>query len=76
MQTQLLIGGRLLAGEGPVLYPELTKDPIPPRYPDAAQLALIAAELLAAGGPMPPAQPLYLRHPDAQVPGKPKRVTP
>jgi hypothetical protein len=65
-----------VAGEGPVLYPELTKEPIPPRYPDAAHLALIAVERLAAGGPLEPPEPLYLRHPDARVPGKPKRVTP
>jgi tRNA threonylcarbamoyl adenosine modification protein YeaZ len=65
-----------VAGEGPVLYPELGACPIPPRYPDAAQLAEIAAERLAEGGPVEPPEPLYLRRPDAQVPGKPKRVTP
>jgi tRNA threonylcarbamoyl adenosine modification protein YeaZ len=65
-----------VAGEGPVLYPEMTKEAIPPLYPDAGQLGLMAAELLAAGGPLEPVVPLYLRRPDAQVPGKPKRVTP
>jgi tRNA threonylcarbamoyl adenosine modification protein YeaZ len=65
-----------VAGEGPVLYPEMTKEPILPVYPDAAQLAVIAAEVLASGGPVGPPEPLYLRRPDAQVPGKPKRVTP
>ncbi len=65
-----------VAGEGPLLYPELGGDPIPPRYPDAAQLAAIAAQRLAEHAPYPPAAPLYLRRPDARVPGKPKRVTP
>ena len=65
-----------VAGEGPALYPELGGCPIPPRYPDAAQLAQIAAERLARGDPPGPAEPLYLRRPDARVPGKTKRVTP
>ncbi len=73
--AQLPAGCRM-AGEGPVLYPELTAEPIPPRYPAAAQLAEIAAERLAGGAPALPADPLYLRRPDARVPGKPKRVTP
>lgn len=64
-----------VAGEGPVLYPELSGDPIPPRHPDAALLAEFAAERLAEGLPVPPPEPLYLRRPDAAVPGKPKRVT-
>jgi tRNA threonylcarbamoyl adenosine modification protein YeaZ len=65
-----------IAGEGPVLYPELGGHPIPPRYPDAAQLAGIAARRLADHAPVGPVEPLYLRRPDARVPGKPKRVTP
>jgi tRNA threonylcarbamoyl adenosine modification protein YeaZ len=64
-----------VAGEGPVLYPELSADPIPPRYPEAAHLAEIAAASLAEGRPVSPPEPLYLRRPDARVPGKPKRVT-
>ena len=28
------------------------------------------------GAPAAPAEPLYLRRPDARVPGPPKRVTP
>ena len=65
-----------VAGEGPVRYPELTAEPIPPSYPAAGQLAEIAAERITAGAPVSPAEPLYLRRPDARVPGKPKRVTP
>lgn len=70
--------GRALpvAGEGACLYPELLGEPIPPRYPGAAALAALAAGELAAGRPLPPPEPLYLRRPDARVPGPPKRVTP
>jgi tRNA threonylcarbamoyl adenosine modification protein YeaZ len=65
-----------VAGEGPALYPELAACPIPPRYPDAALLAEIAAECLAEHGPSGSPEPLYLRRPDAREPGPPKRVTP
>lgn len=70
-----------VAGEGAELYAELGACPIPPRYPDAAQLAAIGVQRLAglsaprlAGLEL--AEPLYLRRPDAQVPGRPKRVLP
>lgn len=65
-----------VAGEGPALYPELAACPIPPRYPDAAQLAEIAAQRLAEHGRSGPPEPMYLRRPDAREPGQPKRVTP
>jgi len=65
-----------VAGQGPELYPELAGEPIPPPYPDAGLLAEIAAQRLAHGAPDGPPEPLYLRRPDARVPGKPKRVTP
>jgi tRNA threonylcarbamoyladenosine biosynthesis protein TsaB len=71
-----LPAGYPVAGEGPELYPGLTDEPLLPRYPAAAQLARIVAEREAAGAPALPAEPLYLRKPDARVPGKPKRVTP
>ncbi len=64
-----------VAGQGPVLYPELGGYPIPPAYPEAVQLAEIAMRRLADGVPGEPPEPLYLRRPDARVPGKPKRVT-
>ena len=35
-----------------------------------------AAERLAGAARLEPPEPLYLRRPDARVPGKPKRVTP
>jgi tRNA threonylcarbamoyl adenosine modification protein YeaZ len=65
-----------VAGEGPVLYPDLGGDPIPPRYPDAVHLAAIASQRLAERVPYGTPEPLYLRRPDARVPGRPKRVTP
>ena len=65
-----------VAGEGAALYPGMAACAISPRYPDAARLAEIAAERLAEHAPPEPAEPLYLRRPDASVPGKPKRVTP
>ena len=68
--------GYPVAGEGPLRYPELTAEPIAPRYPAAAQLAEMAVARLASGAAALPAEPLYLRRPDARVPGKPKRVTP
>jgi tRNA threonylcarbamoyl adenosine modification protein YeaZ len=70
-----LPGGYPAAGAGPVLYPGLTAEPLPPRYPAAAQLAEIVAERIIRGAPVAAAEPLYLRKPDARVPGKPKRVT-
>ena len=63
-----------VAGAGGQLYPEAFGSVIAPAYPDARTLCgLVArqshAELL-------PAEPLYLRRPDARVPGPPKQVTP
>jgi tRNA threonylcarbamoyl adenosine modification protein YeaZ len=71
-----ITGSGPVAGEGRVLYPDLGGDPIPPRYPDAVYLAGIAAQRLAERVPYGLPEPLYLRRPDAQVPGRPKRVTP
>jgi tRNA threonylcarbamoyladenosine biosynthesis protein TsaB len=63
-----------VAGEGGLLYPAAFSTVIEPAYPDARALCAIVAtdnheNLL-------PAEPLYLRRPDARVPGAPKRVTP
>lgn len=65
-----------VAGEGAVAYPSLLGEPIEPRYPSAATLAALAAQRLAAGERLLAPEPLYLRRPDARVPGPPKRVTP
>jgi hypothetical protein len=65
-----------VAGEGPWLYPEVFSCPVGPRYPSASVLADFAYERIVADAPLLPAQPLYLRRPDARVPGPPKRVLP
>jgi len=73
-----LPAGSPVAGQGPRLYAELAApfDVIEPAYPDAADLASIAADRIAKGLRAEPPEPLYLRRPDAREPGKPKRVTP
>ncbi len=74
------IGGAALlpvAGTGGQLYPEAFGPVIGPAYPDARVLCEIVAG--RPGGPerppLLPAEPLYLRRPDAREPGPPKRVT-
>ncbi len=47
-------------------------------YPLAGALAALAAEHLASGtgdGVLTSPSPIYLRRPDARVPGPPKKVT-
>ncbi|GAA1278456.1 tRNA (adenosine(37)-N6)-threonylcarbamoyltransferase complex dimerization subunit type 1 TsaB [Sphaerisporangium rubeum] len=49
-----------------------------PEYPSGGALAALAAERLAAEDPgdvLTQARPIYLRRPDARVPGPPKKVT-
>jgi tRNA threonylcarbamoyl adenosine modification protein YeaZ len=65
-----------VAGAGAILYPGLLGEPIGPEHPAAGTLALLTSQRLAARLPMLPPEPLYLRRPDARVPGPPKRVTP
>jgi tRNA threonylcarbamoyl adenosine modification protein YeaZ len=67
--------GLLTAGAGALLYPGVLGEHIEPSYPAAGTLAGIAARQLAAGEPGSGAEPIYLRRPDARVPGPPKRVT-
>ena len=69
-----LPAGLPVAGEGAHAYPELLGEPIAPRYPSAATAAAWCAARLAAGEPLGPPDPLYLRRPDARVPGAPKSV--
>ncbi len=70
-----LPAGYPVAGEGGALYPELTGEPLAPRYPSAARLAELAAARRAGGEQPAPPEPLYLRRPDAREPGPLKRVT-
>ncbi len=67
--------GVLAAGAGALLYPGVLGEPIGPSYPAAGTLARLAARQLTAGLPATGAEPIYLRRPDARVPGPPKRVT-
>jgi tRNA threonylcarbamoyl adenosine modification protein YeaZ len=68
--------GGPVAGVGAVLYPGLLGDRIEPEYPAAGALARLITQRQAAQLPMDPPEPLYLRRPDARIPGPPKRVTP
>jgi len=65
-----------VAGAGGQLYPQAFGEVIEPAYPDAGTLCGLVAARIAAGQPVLPAEPLYLRRPDAREPGPPKRVTP
>jgi tRNA threonylcarbamoyl adenosine modification protein YeaZ len=67
--------GALAAGAGSLLYPGALGEPIGPSYPAAGTLARLVAQQLATGVPATGAAPIYLRRPDARVPGPPKRVT-
>jgi tRNA threonylcarbamoyl adenosine modification protein YeaZ len=67
--------GILAAGAGALLYPGVLGQPIEPSYPAAGTLARLAAGQFAAGAPGTGAEPIYLRRPDARVPGPPKPVT-
>ncbi|MGC5167763.1 tRNA (adenosine(37)-N6)-threonylcarbamoyltransferase complex dimerization subunit type 1 TsaB [Luteimicrobium sp. DT211] len=76
--------GAVVVGRGAALYPELGEaasaatDPEAsgdaPDLPDPVVLARLALARHAAGEDLPTA-PLYLRRPDAQVPGAPKRAS-
>jgi tRNA threonylcarbamoyladenosine biosynthesis protein TsaB len=66
-----------VAGTGGRLYPEAFGAVIGPAYPDARALCKIVAGRPPGPRrpPLLPAEPLYLRRPDAREPGPPKRVT-
>jgi tRNA threonylcarbamoyl adenosine modification protein YeaZ len=80
----LPVAGLPVAGQAVSLYPDQLGEPIWPEHPSAAVLAGLVAEATgpaAANGALAPVvllppEPLYLRRPDAQIPGPPKRVTP
>ena len=70
---QIGFSGLPVAGRGALLYPDVLGQPLPPLDPGAADLARLAV----AGEPyLNEPEPLYLRRPDAQVPGARKRVRP
>ena len=55
------------------VWPQLNRSPH--RYPDPVALVQLAADRIRAHAPGEPLTPLYLRRPDAVVPGAPKPVT-
>jgi tRNA threonylcarbamoyl adenosine modification protein YeaZ len=61
-----------VAGAGPVLYPDAFPTVLVPEAPDAGWLAHVVAEELAE---LVDPEPIYLRRPDAAVPGPAKRVS-
>ena len=68
------VDGRPVVGRGAELYPAELGPRVGPLDPAAGVLAELAAAELAAGRPLLPPDPLYLRRPDAVVPGPPKPV--
>ena len=62
----------LVVGAGPVLYPDLFSRTGGPTGPDAATLAAVVAQERAE---LVAPEPVYLRRPDAVVPGPPKKVS-
>jgi tRNA threonylcarbamoyl adenosine modification protein YeaZ len=63
--------GRVV-GAGPVLYPDAFAEAAGPTGPDAGVLAEVVTGRRVA---VLDAEPIYLRRPDAQVPGPPKLVS-
>ena len=62
---------------GALLYADVfgqDPDAADPVYPSAAALGELAVRALLDGTELPEPRPLYLRRPDAQVPGAPKKV--
>lgn len=70
-------GGLPVLGHGAQMYSGvLSAEPAgyEPLYPTAAALGEIAVRALSEGAALAEPHPIYLRRPDAQVPGAPKRV--
>jgi tRNA threonylcarbamoyladenosine biosynthesis protein TsaB len=73
LPADVVRAGLPVVGRGGELYPETLGPPLLPFDPPAAELAVLAVH----GEPyLVPAEPLYLRRPDAGMPGARKRVTP
>lgn len=71
------VAGVPAVGAGALLYPAVFTDTRPePQHQSAAALAAVAADRMAAGLPLDPPRPLYLRRPDAEVPKNYKTVLP
>jgi tRNA threonylcarbamoyl adenosine modification protein YeaZ len=71
------LGVSVACGAGARQYADVLGLPVTgPDSPDPVALAAAAADRVRAGAPADPLSPLYLRHPDAVAPGRPKAVTP
>lgn len=66
------VPARLVVGAGPSLYPDAFARVAGPTAPDAGVLAQVVVDRRAE---VVDAEPIYLRRPDAQVPGPPKAVS-
>ncbi|HEX5494024.1 MAG TPA: tRNA (adenosine(37)-N6)-threonylcarbamoyltransferase complex dimerization subunit type 1 TsaB [Mycobacteriales bacterium] len=70
------LGVEAMTGAGARQYAEVLGLPrCGPDHPDPAGLVGLAADRVRAGAPGEVLTPLYLRRPDAALPGAPKRVT-
>lgn len=69
--------GLPVAGAGGRMYAEIIgpERVTGPEFPSGGALAALAAGRLAAGAALDSPRPIYLRRPDARVPGPAKRVT-
>jgi tRNA threonylcarbamoyl adenosine modification protein YeaZ len=68
-------GCDLACGAGALLYADVLGLPVvDPAYPQAVRLAAVAAPRAIDHAPPEPLVPLYLRRPDAALPGPPKAV--
>lgn len=71
------LGVGLACGAGARQYADVLGLPVTgPDSPDPVALAAVAADRVRSAAPADPLTPLYLRHPDAAEPGRPKAVTP
>ena len=62
------------AGAGVRLYPDVFGEPLSDGYPDPLVLIARARDRIVSNAASEALTPLYLRHPDAVVPGAPKQV--
>ena len=71
------LGVTVACGAGARQYTDVLGLPVTgPESPDPVALAAVAAEAVRSRAQAGPLTPLYLRHPDAAEPGRPKAVTP
>ncbi|HSV67233.1 MAG TPA: tRNA (adenosine(37)-N6)-threonylcarbamoyltransferase complex dimerization subunit type 1 TsaB [Mycobacteriales bacterium] len=69
------LGLAAMAGAGAERYAEVLGLPLRgPAYPDPGALVRLVADRVRAGAPADPLTPLYLRRPDAEMPGRAKPV--